>query len=298
MQWTEQHIPDLTGKTVIVTGANGGLGYEATRMFAGKGATVIMAVRTTAKGETAAQQIRDIHPDAKLDVMPLDLADLSSVRAFADAFKVKYDALHILLNNAGVMALPDRRTTADGFEMQFGVNHLGHFALTGLLLDVLKQTPSARVVSVSSFGHRTGRVNFDNLNAEKRYSKWFAYGLSKLANLMFTYELQRRLELAGINALAAAAHPGYTNTNLQQHSGLFSFLNPIFAQAPAMGALPLAYAATAPDVNGCDYIGPGGIFEMRGYPKKVKSSKRSHNEAVAKRLWEVSEELTGVQYAF
>lgn len=296
--WTVKNIPDMTGKTVIVTGANSGLGLETTRALAGKGAAVVMACRNTSKGAAAAQAIRADHPNAQLDVRALDLADLASVRQFAQAFKDHYDALHVLDNNAGVMALPDHRTTADGFEMQFGTNHLGHFALTGLLLDVLQSTPGARVVSVSSFAHRMGRVRFDNLNAEKSYSRWGAYGLSKLANLLFTYELQRRLTASGSHVIAVAAHPGWTHTNLQAHSGFFSFLNPVFGQSPAMGALPALSAATASDVRGGDFIGPGGWFELRGYPKKTRSNAASRNEATAKRLWDVSEQLTGVHYVF
>ena len=297
MKWNEQNIPAMTGKTVIVTGANSGIGYEAARMLAVKGATVIMAVRTLQKGFDAAEKLCAESPDVQVEVMKLDLADLSSVRKFAADFKAKYNALDLLINNAGVMALPKRHETKDGFEMQFGTNHLGHFALTGLLLDVLKATPGARVVSVSSGAHTFGRVDFDNLNAEKKYSKWRVYGLSKLANLLFTYELQRRLAAAGVDAIATAAHPGYTATNLQQHSGIFSVLNHIMAQDQKMGALPTVYAATA-DVNGGDYIGPDGFNEMRGHPKKVTSNKRSHDDAVAKRLWDVSEAMTGVEYVF
>lgn len=298
MKWKEQNIPDLTGKTVIVTGANSGLGFETSRMLASKGAAVIMAVRTPQKGADAAARLCDDYPASTVDVMKLDLADLSSVRQFASDVKSKYDALHILVNNAGVMALPKRTETVDGFEMQFGTNHLGHFALTGLLLDMITATPGARIVTVSSFMHKAGRVNVDNLNAERRYSKWLVYGLSKLANLLFTYELQRRLASNGGSAIAVAAHPGYSATNLQRHSGVFSFLNLFMAQSQAMGALPITYAATAPNVSGGDFFGPGGFLEMRGYPKKVASSKRAQDDAVAQRLWDVSEALTGVQYTF
>ncbi len=296
-KWMFDNIPDLSKKTAIVTGANSGIGYEAARMLAAKGARVIMACRNTEKGEAAAQQIHSEFPEAALEVMALDLSDLSSVRAFAADFTGRYSALDMLCNNAGVMALPERYKTSDGFEMQFGTNHLGHFALTGLLLAVLQDTPDARVVTVSSGGHRMGKVEFDNLNAERVYKRWGAYGLSKLANLLFTYELQRRLESAGKDVIAVAAHPGYTATNLQAHSGLFSFLNNFLAQKQEMGALPTLYAATALDVRGGDYIGPDGLMEQRGYPKKVKSSEASHDEEVAARLWDVSEELTGVHFA-
>ncbi len=295
--WTTNNIPDLTGKTAIVTGANSGIGYEAALALAAKGARVIMACRNIEKGEAAAQQIHSKYPEAALEVMALDLSDLASVRAFVADFTGRYSSLDILCNNAGVMALPERYETVDGFEMQFGTNHLGHFALTGLLLDMLQSTPGARVVTVSSGGHRMGKVEFDNLNAERVYKRWGAYGLSKLANLLFTYELQRRLESAGKDVTAVAAHPGYTATNLQAHSGLFSFLNNFLAQNQDMGALPTLYAATASNVRGGDYIGPDGFLEQRGYPKKVNSSDASHDETVARQLWEVSEELTGVQYA-
>jgi len=296
-KWTTNNIPDLTGKVIIVTGANSGIGFEAAKEFARKGTRVVLACRDAKKAEAAAKQIHGEYPDATLEIMALDLSDLSSVRAFATNFISRYSSLDILCNNAGVMALPQRFETADGFEMQFGTNHLGHFALTGLLLDVLLSTPNARVVTVSSGAHRFGKVEFDNLNAERVYKKWNAYGLSKLANLLFTYELQRRLERAGKDVIAVAAHPGYTATNLQTHSGLFSFLNNFLAQKQEMGALPTLYAATSPDMHGGDYIGPDGLMEQRGYPKKVQSNDASHDEEVAQKLWQVSEELTGVQFA-
>lgn len=296
MIWNAENIPDMTGKVVIVTGANSGIGYETARALAHKGAQVIMACRNMEKAGAAAGQIRDENPAASPEVMPLDLADLDSVRDFAGAFLAKYDRLDVLVNNAGVMALPERWETKDGFEMQFGTNHLGHFALTGRLLGLLVKTPDSRIVTVSSAAHLMGWVNFDNLNAEKRYQAWVAYGLSKIANLYFTYELQRRFEAAGIPAIAAAAHPGWTATNLQAHSTVSSFFNPILAQAPEDGALPTLYAATAPGVRGGDYFGPDGMFELQGPPKKVRSNKRSHDPAVAERLWDVSEQLTGVTY--
>lgn len=298
MKWTAQQIPDMSSKVVIVTGANSGLGFEAARMMAAKGATVIMACRDTAKGEATARQIRDEYPQAQLEVMALDLADLSAVGAFADAFLAKYDRLDVLLNNAGVMALPERRATADGFEMQMGVNHLGQFALTGRLLEALCATPGARVVAIASFAHKMGRITFDDLHLERSYSRWPAYGASKLANVLFTYELQRRLAAAGCDASAVVSHPGYTATHLQRYSGVFSFLNRFFAQDVKMGVLPVVYAATAPEVSGGDFIGPDGLWELRGYPTKVESSKASHDRELARRLWEVSEELTGVSYSF
>jgi NAD(P)-dependent dehydrogenase (short-subunit alcohol dehydrogenase family) len=217
------------------------------------------------------------------------------VRRFTDEFIGKYGRLDILINNAGIMATPFGRTT-DGFELQFGTNHLGHFALTGLLLDLIIRAPGVRVVTVSSGGHRFGKIDFDNLNGEKDYDRRGAYAQSKLANLLFTYELQRRFESAGIDALSVAAHPGWTVTNLQVHWRMLQVLNPFIGQEPVMGALPALYAATAPDVQGGDYYGPRGWQELRGHPTRVKSNDSSHDMAVAARLWNVSEALTGVRY--
>jgi NAD(P)-dependent dehydrogenase (short-subunit alcohol dehydrogenase family) len=294
-QWTSENIPDQSGRVAIVTGANSGIGYETARALAHKGATVIMACRSVEKGQVAAHKIQDEDPQGTVAVMALDLANLSSVRDFAEGFKREFQRLDLLINNAGVMMLPDYTKTADGFEMQFGTNHLGHFALTGLLLETISRTPGARVVMVSSTAERFGRMNFDNLNAEQSYDKQAAYGQSKLANLLFTAELQRRFEAAGMDAIAVAAHPGWTTTNLQRHTRL-RLLNPIFAQGPEMGALPSLYAATSPDVRGGDYFGPGGFMQMRGYPTKVKPTDRSKDEADAKKLWEVSEEVTGITF--
>ena len=294
-QWTSENIPDQSGRVAIVTGANSGIGYETARALTHKGATVIMACRSVEKGQVAAQKIQDEDPQGSVTVMALDLADLSSVRDFAEVFKREFQRLDLLINNAGVMMLPDFTKTADGFEMQFGTNHLGHFALTGLLLETISRTPGVRVVTVSSSAVRYGHMNFDNLNAEESYDKRGAYGQSKLANLLFTAELQRRFEAAGLDAITVAAHPGWTTTNLQQHTRL-RLLNPIFAQGPEMGALPTLYAATAPDVRGGDYYGPDGFFEMRGYPTKVEPIDRSKDKADAKKLWEVSEELTGTTF--
>jgi NAD(P)-dependent dehydrogenase (short-subunit alcohol dehydrogenase family) len=286
---------DMTGKVAIVTGANSGIGYEMARALTRKGATVILACRNKDKGEAAVRQIRHEYPEAKAELMQLDLSDLASVRRFADEFTGRHDKLDLLINNAGIMMTPFGKT-ADGFESQFGTNHLGHFALTGLLLNLIIRTPHARVVTVSSPGHRFGKIDFDNLNAEQDYKRQGAYGQSKLANLLFTYELQRRFEVAGVATIAAAAHPGWTATNLQAHTWFFRMLNPFLAQKPEMGALPTLYAATAPDVGGGEYYGPDGWQEFRGYPTKVQSSDSSHDTAVAAKLWTVSEELTGVQY--
>jgi NAD(P)-dependent dehydrogenase (short-subunit alcohol dehydrogenase family) len=294
-KWTAENIPDLSGKIAIVTGANSGIGYETARALARKGVTVILACRDKDKGKAAVRQIAQAYPQAKAELLPLDLSDLALVRRFADAFTSRYDGLDMLINNAGIMRTPFGKT-ADDFELQFGTNHLGHFALTGLLLDLIVRTPQARVVTVSSGGERFGRIDFDNLNAEKGYDAGEAYGQSKLANLLFTYELQRRFEGAGVDAMAAAVHPGWTVTNLQVHWRMLRILNPFIGQKPAMGALPTLYAATAPDVQGGDYYGPGGWLELRGPPTRVRSSDRSYDTAVAARLWTVSEELTGVRY--
>jgi NAD(P)-dependent dehydrogenase (short-subunit alcohol dehydrogenase family) len=305
-KWTADDMPDLSGKTIVVTGANSGLGYEASLQFAGKGAHVILACRNAEKAGSALRAIRSAHPEASVEAMDLDLASLASIRTFADALLAKHDSLHVLCNNAGVMALPHRRT-ADGFEMQFGTNHLGHFALTGLLLERLLATPEARVVTQSSTFHRFGKMRFDDLNWEHGYSKWPAYGRSKLANLLFAYELQRRLEAKNASLLSAACHPGYAATNLQlagpqaAESSLkekgWGLLNRIFAQSAAMGALPMLYAATSDDVRGGDYIGPDLLLETWGHPKKVRSNGRSRDRAAAATLWDVSEKLTGVTYS-
>ncbi len=301
--WTTTDIPDLTGKVVIVTGANSGIGYEAAKEFTRKGAQTILACRSMDKAQLALDKIQIEIPDAHAEIMPLDLASLESIRQFAKAFKDKYDRLDVLLNNAGIMMVP-YGVTADGFERQFGTNHLGHFALTGLLIDLLVQTPGSRVVNISSNGHRFGKLNFDNLiyDGGKKYSSAGAYGRSKLANLLFTYELQRRYEDQNLDAIAVAAHPGTSETNLGVHleeRRAFKLMRPISAlmgQSAAMGALPSIRAAVDPNVTGGQYFGPAGTMEMKGYPVLVTSSKASHNLADARRLWEVSEELTGVQF--
>jgi NAD(P)-dependent dehydrogenase (short-subunit alcohol dehydrogenase family) len=306
-KWTENDIPDLKDKLVIVTGGNSGIGYEAALALAGKNADVILTARDPIKGDHAAQQIRKKYPRSKVTVAALDLADLKSVHAFAEMFITKYKNLDILINNAGVMAIPHRRTV-DGFEMQFGTNHLGHFALTGLLLPALKATPNARVVTVSSFVHMSGDIHFGDLLWERSYDRWAAYAQSKLANLLFAYELQRRFASSKINAISVGCHPGYAATNLQavgpQMNGskvslwLANLGNLIFAQSQRMGTLPTLFAAVSPQIHGCDYIGPGSLGGMHGYPNKVKSTQRSYNESLAKRLWKVSEELTTVKYEF
>lgn len=295
--WTLDNMPDQSGKIAIVTGANSGIGYETARALAHKGATTILACRNAQKGQAALAQIEQEKPRGTAVLMLLDLNDLDSVREFADAFKAQYQRLDLLINNAGIMT-PPYGQTKQGFETQFGVNHLGHFALTGLLLDRILATPDARIVNVSSMMHRFGKIDFDDLNSEKSYNPSAAYGQSKLANLLFTYELQRKLEASGNGVLAVAAHPGWTATNLQKHSGMIEFFNRWFAQSPEMGALPTLMAATAPAVQGGEYYGPDRRFETVGYPKKVESNGRSHDQEAATQLWAISEELTGIQYDF
>ncbi len=304
-QWDKNNIPDLQGKTAIVTGANSGLGFEDAKALAAKGAYVILACRDLEKAQAAAEEIHNQNSEASIEVMQLDLANLESIRNFTGQFNDRHEHLEILINNAGVMAIP-RRETADGFEMQFGTNHLGHFALTGLLLEKLLATEHSRIVTVSSDVHKQGKIDFDDLNSREDYHKWAAYGQSKLANLLFAYELQRRLERVEATTLSVAAHPGYAATNLQKRgpemsgslsqSILMSFSNLVFAQSAEMGALPTLHAATAPEVKGGKYYGPGGFMGMRGYPEQVRSSERSYDTQVAARLWEISEQMTGVQF--
>jgi NAD(P)-dependent dehydrogenase (short-subunit alcohol dehydrogenase family) len=294
-KWNTANIPDQSGKLVIVTGANSGLGYETSLALAAKNAEVIMACRNPQKAQSAFDKIKSEVPNANLVLMQLDLGSLDSVRSFADEVHAKYNHIDLLINNAGVM-VPPYGKTVDGFETQFGVNHLGHFALTAQLLDLLFAAENSRIVNVSSQAHNMGQINFDDLQSEKKYIAWTAYGQSKIANLYFTYELQRKLATAGKTTIAAAAHPGYAATNLQESSGFFKVLNIIMAQSAAMGALPSLFAATNPEVKGADYFGPHAMGGWRGYPIKVKSNKLSYNEAIAAQLWEVSEELTGIKF--
>jgi len=294
-QWTAENIPNLAGKIAIVTGANSGIGYEMVRALSRKGATVILACRNKDKGEAAIRQIGQECSLAQAKLIQLDLSSLASVHDFAEEFIHHYDRLDILINNAGIMRSPFGKTV-DGFELQFGTNHLGHFALGGLLFDHISHTPQARVVTVSSWGHHFGVIDFDNLNAEKGYDPGGAYAQSKLANLLFTYELQRRFEGARVEAIATAAHPGWAATNLAVHWPMVQVLTPFIGQKPEMGALPTLYAATAPNVQGGEYYGPRSWGGMRGYPTKVQSSARSYDMDVAVKLWTVSEELTGVRY--
>jgi NAD(P)-dependent dehydrogenase (short-subunit alcohol dehydrogenase family) len=300
-RWTAADIPDQRGRVAVVTGANSGLGLATARELARAGARVVLATRSTQKGEDAASRIASTVPGAELDPAVLDLADLDSVRAFAAAAPARVD---LLINNAGVMAAP-RRVTKQGFESQLATNHLGHFALTGLLLGRLLAAPAPRVVTVSSTLHRRGTMNFDDLQGERKYSPWGAYGQSKLANLMFCFELQRRATEAGTALLSMAAHPGYAATNLQfaatdrfYEKAIGWIGNRVFAQSADMGALPTLYAATVPDLPGGTFVGPGGRSEQRGYPKVVTAAGKAYDEQAWRRLWDISEELTGVQYEF
>jgi NAD(P)-dependent dehydrogenase (short-subunit alcohol dehydrogenase family) len=294
MHWTTTDIPDQSGRTAVVTGANTGLGYETAAALAARGAHVVLAVRNLDKGKAAADLIARRYPGAEVSLQELDLTSLESVREAADQLRTAHDRIDLLVNNAGVMMTP-KSTTKDGFELQFGTNHLGHFALTGRLLDRLLATPGSRVVTVSSMGHRAGRIRFDDLQSESRYNRLSAYGQSKLANLLFTYELQRRL--AGTNTVAVAAHPGGSSSELSRYlPGAVQLVFRPLEQDTEMGALPTLRAATDPDATGGQYFGPGGLAEMRGYPRVVASNGRSHDGAVQRRLWTVSEDLTGVTY--
>ncbi|MEV0414218.1 oxidoreductase [Streptomyces sp. NPDC050448] len=303
--WNAENIPDQSGRTAVVTGANSGIGYVAARELARRGADVVLACRSAARGRAAVVRLRAEVPGAEVEFEPLDLADLGSVREFAQAYGRRRRSLDLLVNNAGVMALPYGRT-ADGFETQFGVNHLGHFALTGLLLPrLLAADPGARIVTVSSGFHALGDVDLDDLNGEQRYRRWIAYGRSKTANLLFTHELARRLEAAGSGIVAAAAHPGYASTNL--HAGasrqeghrpmsrLMGLGAAVLAQSAASGALPTLYAATAPGVRPDAFFGPR--LGWRGAPVHSRRAKWTLDDTSGERLWAASEKLTSVSYA-
>ncbi|WP_293030164.1 oxidoreductase [Natronococcus sp.] len=305
MNWTAADVPDQSGRTIVVTGANSGIGLETTRELARNGATVIMACRSIDRGEQAARDVRRDAPDADLRVEECDLGDLESVHRFAD--RLDDVEIDVLINNAGVMAIP-RSETADGFETQFGVNHLGHFALTGLVLENLATDGDepARVVTVSSAVHERGRIRFEDLHGERSYDEWEAYAQSKLANVLFAYELERRFLTAGLNADSMAVHPGYANTNLQYRGpeqrgsrlrmAAMKLMNAVVAQPSATGALPTLYAATAPEAEGGAYYGPSGLASVRGTPERQASSDRSYDEETARWLWAVSSDLTGVTY--
>jgi len=302
--WTTADVGDQSGRIAVVTGATAGLGLETARVLAQHGATVVLAGRDQAKTSAAADVIRAARSSATVETVELDLASLESVRTAAAELAARFPKLDLLINNAGVM-MPPYGLTKDGFELQFGTNHLGHFALTGLLLTSLLGVPGSRVVTVSSNGHRAGRMNFADLQSAKHYQKMAAYGRSKLANLMFTYELQRRLGAARAHTIALAAHPGTARTDLTRHmsgiaqgamSSRFGMLNSWFVQDGSMGALPTVRAATDPEAIGGTYYGPDGRFQLTGYPVVVTSSVRSHNREVQRRLWVESEQLTGITY--
>src|SRR5215831_3491866 len=295
-RWTSDDVPGQQGRLAVITGANTGLGFETARVLAARGASVVLAVRDAGKGKAAAR-IAGSAPGAAVTVQPLDLASLESVRAAAGALRARHPAIDLLVNNAGVM-FPPRQTTRDGFELQLGTNHLGHFALTGLLLQQMLPVPGSRVVTVSSTAHRLrARINFADLQAERSYRRVAAYSQSKLANLMFTHELARRLAGAG-TTIAVAAHPGLADTELTRNSPAIAAVlyARLLSQPPAMGALPTLRAATDPRVLGGQYYGPGGFLGARGYPELAQSSRQSRDTAIQRRLWTVSEELTGVTF--
>jgi len=304
-KWTLDDVPDLSGRVMVVTGANSGLGLEATKALASKGAAVVMACRSPERAQVAVESVRAAVPHATLDVLPLDLGSLGSIARFADELRARHPKVDVLMNNAGVMALP-RTLTKDGFEAQLGTNHLGHFALTLRVLPLLEAAPSPRVVVVASTAHKWGRIDFDDLMGERRYSAWGAYGQSKLANLLFAYELERRLRASGKKALSVAAHPGYSATNLQgvgprmtgsRFSGwIMRVGNALLGMPASQGALPQVRAATDPAVKGGEYYGPDGLGELHGYPVKVDSNAASKDQAAAARLWEASEKLTGLTW--
>lgn len=305
MTYGLQAVPDLHGKLALVTGANSGIGFEAAVMLTAKGAHVVLACRDQARAERALLSLRARHPEARAELLPLDLASLRSIRAAAERFAAAHARLDILINNAGVMAIA-RTLTEDGFETQLGVNHLGHFALTGLLLPRLLDSPAARVVTVSSLMHRGGRMRWDDLDGARRYLRWEAYAQSKLANLLFAFELQRRLAARGVRVQSLACHPGYTSTNLQlvaptaEGSSLgvafYRTANRLFAQSAEHGAWSTVYAATSPELHGGDYVGPGGLRELYGAPSRVSASRAARDPELAKRLWALSVERTGVAY--
>jgi NAD(P)-dependent dehydrogenase (short-subunit alcohol dehydrogenase family) len=298
--WTAADVPDQSGRTVIVTGANSGIGFEAAAVFARCGARTVLACRDTGKAEAAVARILADAPGASVPVVRLDLASLDSIRAAADQILATCNQIDLLINNAGLM-WPAYGKTADGFELQFGTNHLGHFALTGLVLEAMLPVPGSRVVTVSSNGHRTGRIDFADLQSERHYGRISAYAQSKLANLLFTYELQRRLHAAGAPTIALAAHPGVALTDLTRHlpgvlQAAYPAVGGLFTQSATMGALPILRAATDPSAAGGEFYGPSGLAQAKGYPVRVSSNARSRDQAVQQRLWAESERLTGVTY--
>jgi len=303
-KWTAKDIPNQAGKTALITGANSGIGFQAALQLAAHGAHVLLGVRDLAKGEAAAQRILKVALGASIEVVELDMASLASVRAFAGNFVGSGRALDLLINNAGVMALPTREVTVNGFERQFGTNHLGHFVLTGLLIPPLLKASAPRVVTVSSLAHRNGKIEFENLQSEAKYVPWDAYNQSKLANLMFALELERKARAAASKLVSIPVHPGVSTTSIFQNGpGMNDFkarmvklLAPILFQGDEAGALPTLYAATSPAAKGGEYIGPDGFSALKGFPAVEQPRPQALDEAVAKKLWTVSEELTGVMY--
>ena len=303
-KWTAAQIGSQAGKTALVTGANSGIGFQAAAELAAHGAHVLLAVRTPVKGEEAAARIRAASPAASVEVVTLDVASLASVRSFAESFLGSDRGLDLLINNAGVMALAKRELTVDGFERQFATNHLGHFALTGLLLPALEKATAARVVTVASLAHRNGKFELDNLQGEKKYVPWDVYGMTKLANVLFASELERRARKSGLTLRSLAVHPGVARTQIFQNGpgmgdikGIITRLfAPLLTQDDARGALPTLYAATNPAALGGQYIGPDGMGELKGWPKVVEPRENGKDPVAAKQLWEASEKLTGVSY--
>jgi len=303
-KWTAEQIPSQAGKTALITGANSGIGYQTALELARHGAHVLLGCRNEAKGQAALERLRREAPGASAEVVQLDMASLASIRAFAAAFLGRGIALDLLINNAGVMALPKRELTEDGFERQFGTNHLGHFALTGLLLPALLAAPAPRVVTVASLAHRTGKIEFDNLQRERGYEGWDAYNASKLANILFAKELDRRARAAHSRLLSVAVHPGVSTTSIFENGPgttnlkaiMVKLLAPVLMQNDEAGALPTLYAATSPAAHGGEYIGPDGFGELKGSPVVVQPRPQALDVAVGERLWAVSEELTGVHY--
>ena len=306
-KWTEKDLPDLTGKTIIITGANSGTGFAATKFMSAKGATIVMACRNPDKADLALQSIKNGNAEAKLDFIQLDLSSLASIKQFSEAFKKKYSSLDILINNAGMCQTPDIKTE-DGFEMQIGVNHLGHYALTGQLMDRLVETKNSRVVTMSSMNHEQGIMNFDNLFLEGEYHQMKAYEQSKLANLLFSYELSRRFAQAGVDVESIAAHPGFVKSNIMKSNEytkrsfgfamMFNVFDVVLGMSPSKGSLGIMRAATDRTLKNGEYVGPTNMNGFRGLPKLLASSERSYNEKDAKELWGMSEQLTGVKYVF
>ena len=304
MKWTAGNIPSQAGKTALITGANSGIGYQAALELARHGAHVLMGARDRAKGEAALARLMKEVPAAKAEVVVLDMASLASIRTFAAGFGMRGAPLDLLINNAGVMALPKRELTADGFERQFGTNHLGHFALTGLLMPQLLEAHAPRVVTVSSLAHRNGKIDFQNLQSEQKYVPWDAYNASKLANLLFALELDRRARAAKSKLVSIPVHPGVSTTSIFANgpgtadlkAKVVGLLAPLLFQDEAAGALPTLYAATAPEANGGEYIGPDGFKGFKGSPTVEDPRPQAKDVATAEQLWAVSEQLTGVVY--